>query len=71
MVSSLAPIKYASLLMGVWLMGSFIANIAAGYVASYVEVLGHLQIFGGIAAISIVLGAVLLVLSKKLVSMME
>ncbi|SFB02784.1 peptide MFS transporter [Clostridium frigidicarnis] len=71
MVSSLAPAKFASLLMGVWLCSSFIANEIAGIVASYTETLGHLEIFGGIAVVSIVIGLVLLSLNKKLAAMMK
>ncbi|MEJ8554393.1 peptide MFS transporter [Tepidibacter sp. Z1-5] len=71
MVSSIAPVKYASALMGVWLLSSFVAQIVGGYIASYVEKLGHLQIFGGIAVVSIVVGLLLITLNKKLVSMME
>lgn len=71
MVSKLAPKKLASLLMGVWLLSSSIANKLAGVLAAYVEQLGHLQIFGGVAVTVIVFGLVLLALNKKLVSMME
>lgn len=71
MVSSIAPVKLASFLMGVWLMSSFVANIVGGYIASYTETLGHLQIFGGIAVVVIICGCILLTLRKKLVAMME
>ncbi len=71
MVSKMAPPKLASLLMGVWLMASFFANIIGGYVASYVEKLGHIQVFGTIAGVVIFCGLILLTLRKKLISMME
>ncbi|MBW6410678.1 peptide MFS transporter [Clostridium weizhouense] len=71
MVSSLAPAKLASFLMGVWLCSQFVANEIAGIVAAYTETLGHLEIFAGIAAISIIIGLILLALNKKLVKMME
>lgn len=71
MVSSLAPAKLASFLMGVWLLSSFVANKIAGIVAAYTETLGHLEIFGGIAVVSIAIGLVLLTLNKKLVEMMK
>ncbi|NRY57590.1 dipeptide/tripeptide permease [Clostridium acetobutylicum] len=71
MVSSLAPAKFASLLMGVWMLSNFVANKLAGIVAGYTETLGHLQIFGGIAVIAILIGLVLLALNKKLEKMME
>lgn len=71
MVSSLAPAKLASFLMGVWLCSNFVANFLAGKIAAYTETLGHLEIFGGIAVVSIVIGLILLALNKKLVAMMK
>ncbi len=71
MVSKLAPIKLASLLMGVWLMSSFIANIAAGFLASSVSQLGAYTIFSAIALVSIILGLVLLAINKRLFKMMH
>lgn len=71
MVSKLAPVKLASLLMGVWLMSSFVANVVAGFVASYVSTAGAFTIFLSIALISICLGLILLSLSRKLTKMMH
>ena len=41
MVSALAPVKLASLLMGVWLASSGIANILGGQLASFTTSLGY------------------------------
>ncbi|MGD8189300.1 peptide MFS transporter [Brevibacillus ginsengisoli] len=71
MVSKIAPVRLASLLMGVWLAGSGIANILAGQLAAFTESLGYLEVFGAIGAMAILLGSILLLLSKKLVQMME
>ena len=71
MVTKLAPVAYASMLMGVWMLSSFVANILGGYIVEYVEKLGALTIFGGIGAFVIVLGFVLLAVSKKLTYMMH
>jgi POT family proton-dependent oligopeptide transporter len=71
MVTKLAPVAYASMLMGVWMLSSFVANIMGGYIVQYVEQLGALTIFGGIGAFVIVLGFVLLAVSKKLTYMMH
>ena len=71
MVSSLAPAKLASFLMGVWLLSSFAANKIAGVLATYTETLGHLQIFAGIAIVSVIMGLILLMFNKKLSAMME
>ncbi|MGG5460641.1 peptide MFS transporter [Clostridium sp. B9] len=71
MVSSLAPAKYASLLMGVWLASSGVANFLSGKIASVVESFGALELFASISGVSIALGIVLLLLSKKITAMME
>ncbi|URZ17518.1 peptide MFS transporter [Clostridium felsineum] len=71
MVSSLAPAKFASLLMGVWMLSNFVANKLAGVVAGYTETLGYSQIFGVLSGLAILIGVILLVLNKKLVKMME
>jgi POT family proton-dependent oligopeptide transporter len=71
MVSKIAPVKLASLLMGVWLLSSFFANLLGGYLAAFTQSLGYLEVFGAIGLLSIVLGLILLALSKKLTQMME
>ncbi|MDE8565614.1 peptide MFS transporter [Anoxybacillus rupiensis] len=71
LTSRIAPIRLASLLMGVWLSATGIANILAGQLAAFTESLGYLEIFSLIGGITIVLGFVLLLLSKKLVEMSE
>ena len=71
MVTRLAPIKLASMLMGVWFLAPFVAQIAGGYIASYVEKLGAFNIFVIIGLFAIVAGLALFALSKKLVTMMH
>lgn len=71
MVSSLAPAKYASLLMGVWLASSGVANFLSGRIASVVESFGALELFASISGVSIGLGIILLLLSKKISAMMK
>lgn len=70
-VTKLAPVKLASMLMGVWMLSSFVANIIGGFIAAYVEQLGAGTIFVSIAMFVIGLGALMLVLSKKLSQMMH
>lgn len=70
-VTKLAPVKFASLMMGVWLLSSFLANIIGGFVASYVEAMGAFAIFSTISAFVIVLGAVLILLQKPILKMMH
>lgn len=71
MVSQLSPPRLASLLMGVWFLSSFVANLLAGYVASLVSSVGPMDIFLMIALVSIVLGLILFALTPKLKKMME
>ncbi|CAJ1001633.1 MAG: MFS transporter [Brevibacillus sp.] len=70
MVSKIAPVKLASLLMGVWLASTGVANILAGELASYTQSLGYLEVFGLIGLLAIVMGLLLLLVSRKLVQMM-
>jgi POT family proton-dependent oligopeptide transporter len=70
-VTKLAPVKLASMLMGVWMLSSFVANIIGGFIASYVESMGASTIFASIALFVIILGVLMLLLSKKLSKMMH
>ncbi|USG67072.1 peptide MFS transporter [Brevibacillus ruminantium] len=71
MVSSIAPAKLASLLMGIWLASTGVANVLAGQLAAYTQSLGYFEVFSLIGVLAIVLGLVLLLVSRKLVQMME
>ena len=70
-VTKLSPPKLASLLMGVWLLSSFVANIVGGYLASYVEALGAGTIFLYVSIFVIVCGIILILLNKMLLRMMH
>jgi POT family proton-dependent oligopeptide transporter len=70
-VTKLAPVKLASMLMGVWMLSSFVANIIGGFIAAYVEKLGAGTIFVSIAIFVIALGVLMLLLSRKLSQMMH
>lgn len=70
-VTKLAPVKLASMLMGVWMLSSFVANIIGGFIAAYVEKMGAGTIFVSIAIFVIALGVLMLILSRKLSKMMH
>ncbi|PGS53463.1 peptide MFS transporter [Bacillus sp. AFS041924] len=70
-VSKYAPLKLASLLMGVWLSANFFANLLAGQLAALTSTLGMLEIYLYIGAISVGLGLILLALSPKLAKMLD
>jgi POT family proton-dependent oligopeptide transporter len=71
LVSKIAPIKLASLLMGVWLAASGVANILAGQLGALTQSMGYFEIFSIIGIMAIVLGLVLLAISQKIVKMMD
>lgn len=71
MVSRLSPVSLTSMLMGVWFLAPFVAQIAGGYIAAYVEELGALKVFGLIAAFVIGAGLLLILIAKKLFHMMH
>ncbi|WP_162426411.1 peptide MFS transporter [Pontibacter pudoricolor] len=71
MVTRLAPVTLVSMLMGVWFLAPFIAQIAGGYIASYVEELGAMTIFATIGGFVILAGLILIALTRKLMYMMH
>ena len=71
MITKLAPVKLASMLMGVWMLSTFVANIMGGFIAAFVEKLGAATIFGTIAIFVISLGLLMLLVTKRLSKMMH
>ncbi|MGF1911006.1 peptide MFS transporter [Vibrio kasasachensis] len=71
LVTKLAPLRLASLMMGAWFGFQAIASYAAGYIGSNVGELGTLQIFGGIAVAATISGVILLLFSNTLVHWMH
>jgi POT family proton-dependent oligopeptide transporter len=70
-VTKLAPVKFASLMMGVWLLSSFLANIIGGFVAASVESMGAFAIFATISGFVIFLGLVMIALKGPILRMMH
>jgi dipeptide/tripeptide permease len=71
MVTKMAPVRLVSLMMGVWMLSSFFANILGGFVAKYTEVMGAYTIFYSIAVFVIALGLILLLISKRISKLMN
>ncbi|KJY67397.1 DeoR faimly transcriptional regulator [Vibrio coralliilyticus] len=71
LVTKLAPLRLASLMMGAWFGCNAIANYVAGYVGSHVGELGAFAIFSGIAVTAIISGVILLLFSNTLVRWMH
>jgi POT family proton-dependent oligopeptide transporter len=70
-VTKLSPPRLGSVLMAVWLLSSFVANILGGFIASYVEVMGAGTIFLVISIFVIFCGLLLIALNKKISAMMH
>ncbi|SFE95224.1 peptide MFS transporter [Peptostreptococcus sp. D1] len=69
-VSKYAPKKYLSLLLGVWLFATFVANILSGYVQGYIDKLGIMGVFITFTIVSFVTAIVMFILSKPLNKLM-
>lgn len=66
LVSKLAPKKFLSLLMGCWFFTSFIGNLLAGLWGGMFETLPAFQLFGVLAALSLIAALLLLIFVPKL-----
>ena len=76
MVTKLAPLRLASLLMGIWFFFTALANKVAAFVGSFIgegnEAANNaLAIFSGIAITAIVSGIIMYMISGKLVDWMH
>lgn len=71
MVTKLAPLRLASLMMGVWFGFNAVANYLAGMLGSHVGEFGPLAIFGGIAITATICAVILLMFSNQLVYWMH
>tara|TARA_R110000868_G_scaffold28241_28_gene106237 strand:+ start:75 stop:1439 length:1365 start_codon:yes stop_codon:yes gene_type:complete len=65
-ITKLAPVKYASLMMGIYFAMTGIGNKLAGLLGEASENLGEYIIFTGIAVFSILFGGLVMVFRKKL-----
>lgn len=71
MTTKLAPLRVASLIMGVWFLTNFGGNIMAGYVGALAENQGDAAVFGGLAGGLFLFAVILWALSGKLVRWMH
>ena len=65
-ITKLAPLKYASLMMGIYFAMTGIGNKLAGLLGESAEGVGELTVFTGIAVFCIVFGAIVLLFRKRL-----
>jgi amino acid/peptide transporter (Peptide:H+ symporter), bacterial len=66
MVTKLAPLKFLSLFMGVWLMASFFGNILAGLLASRYESWSLTTLFSVPAIGSMAFGIIMWIMTRKI-----
>ncbi|GAA5186451.1 peptide MFS transporter [Ferrimonas gelatinilytica] len=79
MVTKLAPLRIASLMMGAWFLFIAMANKIAGVIGSFIghggekeeQLMNALSIFGGIAVTATLSGLILYFMSDKLVDWMH
>ncbi|NCC99808.1 MAG: MFS transporter [Bacteroidia bacterium] len=67
MVTKLSPLKLSSLMMGVWLASSAVANLLAGFLATFASKAGASYVFIALTISSVFLGLVLIVISRSLI----
>jgi len=65
-ITKLAPMKYASIMMGVYFAMTGFGSKLAGLLGEWSESLGEYTIFTGIALFTIIIGALVLLVLKKL-----
>lgn len=65
-ITKLAPLKYASIMMGLYFAATGLGNKLAGMVGELAQDAGELQVFTGIFIFAVFFGALLLLFLKKL-----
>lgn len=70
-VSKVAPKKYLSLLLGVWILATFASNKLSGYVQGFIENLGFMTIMVTFSVVSFITMGILFLLSKSLNKLVE
>nr|WP_064605298.1 peptide MFS transporter [Photobacterium sp. J15] len=71
MVTKLAPLRLASLMMGVWFGFNAVANYVAGIIGAQVGEAGPMAIFSGIAVAATIAGVLLILCSNQLIRWMH
>ncbi len=66
LVSKLAPLKFASLLMGTWFLSSFFGNLIAGLFAGFYDKISHTLFFAILALVAFLIAIILTLISPTL-----
>lgn len=65
-ITKLAPLKYASFMMGAYFAATGVGNLLAGFVGRWSQTAGELEIFTGITVFCTIMGLLVLALLKPL-----
>ncbi|WP_276362595.1 peptide MFS transporter [Daejeonella sp. H1SJ63] len=65
-ITKLAPVKYASIMMGFFFAATGLGNYVAGWVGVWSQTAGELEIFTGIAIFCTLIGAIVIAMLKPL-----
>lgn len=65
-ITKLAPLKYASLMMGAYFAATGMGNYVSGWVGEYSQTAGEFEIFTGIAIFCTIFGILVLLIIKPL-----
>jgi len=65
-ITKLAPLKYSSIMMGIYFAATGLGNKVAGLVGELAQQAGELEVFTGIFIFCVLFGALLLVFFRKL-----
>jgi POT family proton-dependent oligopeptide transporter len=71
MVTKLAPLRIASLMMGVWFFSNAISDGLSGLIGSFSATLGELQVFGGLVVVTSSAAVALFFAARPLVRRMH
>ena len=69
-MSRLAPPKIVGSMMGVWFLGASVGNFFAGQMAAFYEDMPLQQLFGVVSILPVAAGIVMLLLAKRMTTMM-
>ena len=71
LVTKLAPLRFASLLMGTWFLANAAANFTAGFYSGYFGHISNVQFFGWLVVMPLIGGGILMLLRKKIIQWMN
>jgi proton-dependent oligopeptide transporter, POT family len=65
-VTKVAPLRFVSMMMGVWFLSSFFGNYMTGYLGTFYETMPRQQFFVMLTVIGLAAGLALFILNKRL-----